>query len=55
MCAAFNGRIDTVRVLLAKGADVNAKAIMGDTALAQAKKKGHEEIVRMLKEAGTKE
>jgi len=46
---------EEVQALLAKGADVNAKALFGITALKLAKEKGHKEIVRILKEARTKE
>lgn len=55
MEAAGSGHTETVQVLLAKGAEVNAKNNYGDTALMKAKKMGHKEIVRILKEAGAKE
>ena len=55
MEAAGSGRTDIVQLLLAKGADVNAKNNYGETALFWAKKMGHKEIVRILKEAGAKE
>jgi len=55
MDAAMEGHTSTVQVLLAKGADVNAKSKFGSTALRLAKEKEHKEIVRILKEAGAKE
>jgi len=55
MGAAYNGQTNAVQALVAHGADVNAKNNDGDTALMLAKKKGHKEIVRILKEAGAKE
>jgi ankyrin repeat protein len=41
--------------LLAQGADVNATGNDGSTALMAAKREGHKEIIRILKEAGVKE
>lgn len=55
MVAADEGHTDIVHALLANGADVNAKAYDGNTALMLAKQNGHKEIVRILKEAGAKE
>jgi ankyrin repeat protein len=55
MGAASEGRTDAVQALLAKGADENAKRDDGGTALMTAKKKGHKEIVQLLKKAGAKE
>lgn len=55
MKAALKGHIDIVRTLLEKGVDVNAKRKNGDTALTEAKKNDHKEIVSMLKEAGARE
>ena len=55
MYAANIGHTNTVHALLAEGADVNAKDNDGNTALMIAKKRGHKEIVRVLKEAGAKE
>ena len=42
-------------LLLEKGADVNAAASDGSTALSLAKAKGHTAIVDMLRAAGAKE
>lgn len=53
--AAAVGNILEVNDLLAKGADVNAKANNGEMALSLAKKKGHDKIARLLKKAGAKE
>ena len=52
--ASGSGHTDTVRVLLAQGADVNAKDNDGTTALMLARGTGQEEISRMLKKAGAK-
>jgi len=52
--AAFKGGTDTVQALLAHGADVNAKTIYGETALMKAEKRGHKEIIQLLKEAEPK-
>ena len=49
MEATTNGHTDTVRVLLANGADVDIDGISG-TALMTACRKGHTEIVRVLLE-----
>jgi ankyrin repeat protein len=53
--ASNNGHIDTVKALLAKGAEVNAKDEYGETALACAKRCGHIEIAKLLEKAGAKE
>jgi ankyrin repeat protein len=52
MNAAFTGNVDMVKMLLEAGAEVNAKADNGWTALILAKRNGHAEIVRLLIEAG---
>jgi ankyrin repeat protein len=41
-----------VQVLLDAKADVNAKAVNGDTALSKASEKGYPEVVQLLKKAG---
>jgi len=51
MSAAYNGQADTVKLLIEKGADVNAEA-RGYTALAAAVYSGNPDIVRMLLRAG---
>jgi ankyrin repeat protein len=52
MRAAEGGRLHTVRALLKKGADVNAKDIFGGTALMAAASRGHFETVKALLGAG---
>jgi ankyrin repeat protein len=46
--AARKGDVETVKALLAKGADVNAKTEYGATALSFAADKGHVEVVKVL-------
>jgi len=53
--AVIRGHTDTVKVLLAEGADLNARDRFGETALTCAKRCGHMKITRLLKEAGAKE
>ncbi|MFC1854950.1 ankyrin repeat domain-containing protein [Thermodesulfobacteriota bacterium] len=48
-------RTDLVKLLIGHGADVNAKTKDGETALSIAKEKGHDEIIKLLKDAGAKE
>ena len=50
--AAMNGRYKAVRLLLSRGADVNAGALDNATALHYAASKGHEHILLMLLESG---
>ncbi|HUW83232.1 MAG TPA: ankyrin repeat domain-containing protein [Phycisphaerae bacterium] len=49
--AAYRGDLNRVRSLLSAGADVNAKATAGVTALWQAAANGHTEIVKALLES----
>jgi ankyrin repeat protein len=52
--AAENGHEAVVRLLLQKGADVNAKnGYDGWRALCRAAEKGHEVVVRLLLEKGS--
>jgi len=55
MSAAFMGDIDTVKVMLDRGADVNAQDRIGWTAMRYAEWKHHAEIVQLLRKAGAKE
>jgi ankyrin repeat protein len=57
MQAAYSDFADTARIqlLIDHGADVNAKAKSGETALKQARKKGDSKIVALLIAAGEKE
>jgi hypothetical protein len=48
MCAVQMGYADTVRMLLEKGTDANAKAKNGATALYDATRMGQVEIVKLL-------
>lgn len=52
MLAAYHGRVDTVRLLLARGADPDRLNTRGQSILAGALFKGEDEIVRMLLQAG---
>jgi ankyrin repeat protein len=56
MYAAASENIDPemIKALLANGAEVNAKAKDGETALTLAGRKGNTEIVRLLENAGGK-
>jgi len=54
-CAAFNGRVEVVQVLLAAGADMNAKGKIGDTPLLSAARgfqKRRVQVVQLLLAAG---
>jgi len=55
MSAAAEGHGDVVKVLLRKGADVNAKTRFDWTALNIARKMGHRKIEQLLKAGGAKE
>ena len=54
MAAAYHGHVETVKLLLAAGANPNAERDE-DTALKFAKEQGHGEIVASLRAAGAKE
>jgi len=51
----WGGHVDVLELLLAHGADVNAKTEKGQTAISLAKEKGHTEIVELLRKHGAKE
>ncbi len=53
--AAQNGQAEKTSELLAAGAEVNAKANDGQTALMTAERKRQSEVVELLKKAGAKE
>ena len=50
-----NGSVDMVDLLISKGADINLGNGWGGTALSIAKRKGHQEIVDLLRKHGAKE
>jgi len=52
MEAASKGRLETVKILLDKGADVNLKSTTGATALAFAQLRGNAQVVELLKAKG---
>jgi ankyrin repeat protein len=52
MWAAQTGQANTVRLLLHHGAAVSAKSTEGLTALRIAEQENHEEVARLLREAG---
>ncbi len=54
MWASLRGNVDVVKLLLAKGADINAKTKGGQTALMAASSGGHQEVVNLLKAHGAK-
>jgi len=54
MKAAFRGDLPEVKRLVAKGAEVNAKANNGETALIAALKNGHPEVRELLIKAEAK-
>jgi len=53
--AVERGQADIVELLVAKGADVTAKDRQGRTALTIAERKGHTEIVELLRKHGVNE
>jgi ankyrin repeat protein len=55
MLAAGGGHTEMVEVLLANGAQVNVKSDLGDTALSRTTDNGHNETIRILKDAEAKE
>ena len=55
MIAARWGKIEVVNYLISVDADVNAKAIEGDTPLSIAVEEEYTEIIKLLKETGAKE
>ncbi len=55
MVAAQWGYTEITKILLDKGAKVNAKNNYGETALILAKKKGYTTITELLKQYGAKE
>jgi ankyrin repeat protein len=52
MLAAYHGHADTVRALLARGADADRANDRGQTPLAGAVFKGEQEVIRVLLEGG---
>lgn len=50
MLAAYHGHVDTVQMLLGKGADANVLNDRGQSPIAGAVFKGHDEVVRVLVE-----
>ncbi len=53
--AAQGGHVAIAKLLIANGADINAKALMGQTPLRLAKENRHKEMVELLKRHGAKE
>jgi hypothetical protein len=53
MMAAYSGHMEIVKLLLGKGAEVNAKANDGGTALSVARRNGHTDIVQLLEKASS--
>jgi len=51
---SYYGALEIVRLLLERGADVEAKKNDGKTALQYAAQEGHDEIVKLLREHGSK-
>ena len=55
MFASSNGKLDLVKYLISKKANLNLKAKDGTTALSLAMKDKNEEIIKILKDNGAKE
>lgn len=55
IAASGEGKLETVKLLIEKGADVNAKDKNGNTPLKNALSHGKTEIAEFLREAGAKE
>lgn len=55
MVAAANGQVDLLRVLLARGADIEAHDFSGRTAIVYAAVNGHADCVRLLLTAGSRQ
>ena len=53
--AAWSGNAEAVRLLLAAGADVNAKNGLGWTALHEAVRLGHPDVAELLRAHGAEE
>jgi ankyrin repeat protein len=50
----MNGAFEVVRLLLERGADVEAKDNNGKNSLQEAARYGHDEVVKLLLEHGAK-
>lgn len=55
MVAAANGQVDLLRVLLARGADIEAHDFYGRTTIVYAAVNGHADCVRLLLTAGSRQ
>jgi ankyrin repeat protein len=54
MFAVLNGHVEVAELLIAKGADVNARTPDGHTPLSLAKALGHTKVAALLKKNGAK-
>lgn len=52
MYAAYYGNLEICQILLAHGADVNARSAVGGTALGAAKEGGHQSVYNLLLQRG---